>query len=362
MDVAGRLPANFVNESALRRDPDPSALDARSGGNPAPAVRSGQVGAPVSNCFCLPKELPSKDEAAANVRELEASAPDPADYPGGKFSLQYWIDTAAHGWELHCARQLLLEAYKQEAAEGSATTEAIFEAAEREGVAVVVLGDEEYAERFPGTGGVTVGDTVYLPVSALESGEGVLEHELMHGLLNSRPEIFDPDVPLEQQVEAVRELFESIGLDPDDGERLVRAAEGMPSVDADHVQTYVLSVIIHREKNGLPPLTEAQRDSLYEDAAARETALGVLRYKFEINGEEVSLRDLGEGPQFLAKLMTMSPEDLETLAAEVEARWNETSLADEYPLTSDTPRERLQEMQKILMKLQDEGALEQYWN
>src|SRR5690606_12802720 len=129
MDVAGRLPANFVNESALRRDPDPSALDARSGGNPAPAVRSGQVGAPVSNCFCLPKELPSKDEAAANVRELEASAPDPADYPGGKFSLQYWIDTAAHGWELHCARQLLLEAYKQEAAEGSATTEAIFEAA-----------------------------------------------------------------------------------------------------------------------------------------------------------------------------------------------------------------------------------------
>lgn len=361
MDVSGRLPAQLLIESLPRSEADPVALDTRAG-HRAPAAGPAGAEGTVASCVCLPREIPSREEAAEEVRELEASAPDPADYPGGTFNPQYWVDAATHGWELHCARQLLLEAYEQEVAEGSPTTESIFEAADREGVTVVVLSDEEFAARFPDYGGVTVGDTVYVPVSALESGDGVLEHELMHALLNTRPEIFDPNVPIERQVEVVRELFESIGLDPDDGERLVRATEGMNAVDADHVQTYVLSVIIHREKAGLPPLTDAQRESLYEDVAVREAALGVLRHEVEINGEEISLTDFDDGLQLMAALISMSPEDLEALAAGMEARWNESPLADEYPLTGDTPMQRLLEMQRILTELQDEGALEQYWN
>lgn len=356
--LAGDRPAPATAQEALSlgTEAEDGAFGGAAGSDGAQDVAAcigGPLGAPI---------VPSKEDAAERVRELEADAPQADDYPGGSLNPLYWVASAQHRLDLHCARQTLLEAYKAEAAEGSPTTQAIFEAAEREGVPVVVLSDEEYEARYPGTGGVTVGETVYVPVSALASGEGVLEHELVHALLNGSDTLFDATVPLDDRVAEARELFESIGLDADDGERLIRATEGMNSVDADHVQTYVIGVDIHREKAGLPPLTEAQRDSLYEQAAIRETALGVWRHGVEIGGEDVSLAGLGENDlEFAVQVAQMSEQELEDFAAEVEARWNETSLASEYPLTGDTPLERLQEIRDIVVRLQDEAPLQQYW-
>ena len=351
-------PAQATAQEALSfgAEPEDGAFGTAAGpesGEDIAVCIGGPLGTPVT---------PSKGEAAERVRELEADAPEADDYPGGSLNPLYWVATAQHRLDLHGAKQALLEAYKAEAAEGSPTTQAIFEAAEREGVQVVVLSDEEYAERYPGTGGVTVGETVYVPVSALESGEGVLEHELVHALLNGSDTLFDETVPLDDRVAEARELFESIGLDADDGERLIRSTEGMNPVDADHVQTYVTGIDIHREQAGLPPLTDAQRDTLYEQAAIRETALGVWRHGVEIGGEEVSLAGLGENDlEFAVKISQMSEQELADFAAEVEARWNETSLAGEYPLTGDTPLERLQEIRDLVLRLQDEAPLQQYW-
>ncbi|QRN97559.1 hypothetical protein JRI60_00235 [Archangium violaceum] len=170
-----------------------------------------------------------------------------------------------------------LREYEESVTSSTSTGRALLEEAERLGIPVHVLSDAEYAERYPGTGGVTVNGEVYIPYSALEQDEpGVLEHELTHAVLG--PKLGSGTDPLDERIERIREAFERIGLDPEDGERLARNTQGWSNGETlDHVQTYVVDVDQERERRGLPPLSPRQRDELYEQAALREAALGLQR-------------------------------------------------------------------------------------
>lgn len=233
-----------------------------------------------------------------------------------------------------------LERYKQDASQASPTARKIIEQAERDGVPVHVLSDEEYNRRYPGTGGITDGGEVYIPMSALESDTGVLEHELSHALIIARNgEIYDENIPLDQRIAHARETFREIGLNPDDGERLVRVTDGWPdNVAADHVQTSVVSVDIAREKAGLPPLTPQQRDELYAVAAEREAALGIQR-----------------GP--LKDIETKSPQEQRQALAEAERQWASTPQGRANPPSGTTYEERLASLQAILERKADESRL-----
>jgi hypothetical protein len=224
------------------------------------------------------------------------------------------------------ARLEKLERYKAEESKQSPTGAKIIAEAERLGVPIHVLSDQDYRSRYPGTAGVTVNGEVYVPESALTTGGNpVLEHELLHAIFGRTPEIFDNARPLDERIKGARDLFQAMGFDADDGERFARAIDGWPPerhVDADHVQAYVSGVDIGREKAGLPPLTDAQRDELYAGAAQREAALGVQRG---------ALADYAktESP-FLRKLAL----------ARAEAQWAETPQGRAHPPSGNTMEER----------------------
>ncbi len=168
-----------------------------------------------------------------------------------------------------------------EALRGTPTGEAIANAAE--GERVIVLPDDEYERRFPGTGGINSDGTVYVPLSAVDDpgDTSVLQHELVHATVGDALNTGDS---LDERVSAAREAFERAGLDPADGERIARATDGWPEdqgVTAQHVATFVLGVDSQREAQGLPPLTPEQRDALVERAARRELALSLSRRQSE---------------------------------------------------------------------------------
>jgi hypothetical protein len=172
----------------------------------------------------------------------------------------------------------LLERNKQLAAQTEPGA-AVIAAAEERGVPVHVLSDEEYAKRYPNTGGVYVdGEGVYVPVSSLNGeSDDVLVHELLHAVLD---ETLDTDKPQAERVADVRALFEELGLDPDQGEAIAEATEGWPpelSVTAEHVTTHLVTRAIERERQGLPPETPEQLQGVIERAAMRELALEIHR-------------------------------------------------------------------------------------
>lgn len=172
----------------------------------------------------------------------------------------------------------LLERNKQLASQ-TETGAAVVAAAEARGVPVHVLSDEEYAERFPDTGGVFVdGEGVYVPVSSINGeSDDVLVHELLHAVLD---QTLDTTKPQAERVADVRELFEELGLDPDQGEAIAEATEGWPpefSVTAEHVTTHLTTRAIERERQGLPPETPEQLEAVTERAATRELALELHR-------------------------------------------------------------------------------------
>lgn len=315
-----------------------------------------------------PALVASREQAAERAQELDANPPDPGDYNNPFEYLRAYSD---YKEAQRAAHQDLLDAAKAEGADRSDTGATIIEAAEREGLEIVVMTDEAYDEAYPGTGGVTVGQTVYVPVRALESNSGVLEHELLHALLNQDTWIFDDSfsvgpfelpIPMEMRVAAARERFEEIGLDPDDGERLVRHTDGMNKTDAHHVQTYVSGVDMYREENCLPPLTDEQRDLLYELAAVREDALGVWRHRVEVEeGEDpFTLSSHDDAASLEDALAEMSDEEVAPLSADLEARWEASVLGQDNPLQGDTPEERLVEMYEITEKAQREDPLHQF--
>ena len=172
----------------------------------------------------------------------------------------------------------LLERNKQLASQ-TETGAAVLAAAEERGVPVHVLSDEEYAERFPDSAGVfRDGEGVYVPVSSINGGsDEVLVHELLHAVLD---ETLDTDKPQAERVADVRELFEELGLDPDQGEAIAEATEGWPpefSVSAEHVATHLTTRAIERERRGALPETPEQLQAVTERAATRELALELHR-------------------------------------------------------------------------------------
>jgi hypothetical protein len=180
--------------------------------------------------------------------------------------------------ELLVGAPYLLERNKQ-IAEQTETGAAVIAAAEERGVPVHVLSDEEYAERYPDTSGVYVdGQGVYVPASSLNGeSDNVLVHELVHALLG---ETLDTDRPQEERVADVRELFEELGLDPDQGEAIAEATEGWPAefnVTAEHVTTYLVTRATERERQGLPPESPEQLQAVIERAVTRELALELQR-------------------------------------------------------------------------------------
>lgn len=243
-----------------------------------------------------------------------------------------WFDDIVRVFEL---LQFLHEAAKQ-----SPTLAKVIAQAERDGVEITVLSDCEYQERFPGTAGVTYSDGhVYVPESAVRNGgTGALEHELIHGILYKHGELFDPSIPLDQRIEAARELFEGMGLDPKDGERLVRASDY--TGQNHHIQTRVTGVDIERERNGLPPLTPAQRDALYTAVAEREAALDLQRWiDDQINNKG---RDPAE------------------VYAEAERRWAATGVGADHPPVGATAEERRNALAATLIVLADEAKVKDF--
>ncbi|WP_152613403.1 hypothetical protein [Inquilinus limosus] len=241
------------------------------------------------------------------------------------------------------ARREKLERYKADESKQSPTAAKIIAEAERLGVPIHVLSDQDYRSRYPGTGGVTSNGEVYVPESALNTnGDPVLEHELLHAILGRTPEIFDNARPLDERIKRARDLFHGMGLDADDGERFVRAIDGWPPerhVDADHTQAYVSGVDIAREKAGLPPLTDAQRDELYAGAAEREAALGIQRGP---------LADYAKAESPFLRMMAL---------ARAEAQWAATPQGRAHPPSGNTVEERAASLTAIIDKLASEDRL-----
>ncbi|WP_395678104.1 hypothetical protein [Inquilinus sp.] len=285
-------------------------------------------------------------DAISRSRRLsgEASGTGMSDDPGGVGgigkSLADWIEQLVKG---AAERLEKLDRYKAEESKQSPTGAKIIAEAERLGVPVHVLSDQDYRSRYPGTGGVTSNGEVYIPESALNTGgDPVLEHELLHAIFGRTPEIFDNARPLDERITAARDLFQTTGFDADDGERFVRVIDGWPPdrhVDADHVQAYVSGVDIGREKAGLPPLTDAQRDELYAGAAEREAALGVQRG---------GLADYAK---------TESPFLRNLALARAEAQWAETPQGRAHPPSGDTVEERAASLKALVDTYASEDRL-----
>lgn len=274
--------------------------------------------------------------------ETDKSVDDPGN-SGGVEKGGSWADFIEQMVKEAWARQQKLERYETDVSKQSPTGAKIIAEAERLGVQVHVLSDEDYESRYPGTAGVTVNGEVYIPESALNTdGNPVLEHELLHAILGHSPEIFDNALPLDERITHARDLFERMGLDADDGERFARAIDGWPperNVDADHIQAYVSGVDIAREKAGLPPLTDAQRDELYAGAAEREAALGIQR-------GPLADYDKTEWPMLRPLLL-----------ARAEAQWAATPQGRAHPPSGDTMEERAASLTAIIEKFASEDRL-----
>lgn len=384
-DQTIRIPARADSARVVDAQPyDPEPND------PAPPGVGGAAGGATGNGIGgvagAPSVSPGLDAAKQRLRDLEANPPKREDFPGGIFgSFAYDFAKALHAGQVKTAKleveyeqlklgepdprdfvstdayeqakadyqariapyqealgPVLLERYEAKSAQASPTAAKILAEAKRLGVPVTVLSDEEYQKRYPGTGGVTVGDHVYLPVSSLEDGSDTLEHEAMHAILGRNGEIFDTSRPIDERVDKARALFGNMGLNPDDGERLARVTDGWgQSERGDHVQTFVDSIDIGREKAGLPPLSPQQRDELYSLAAIREAALDVQR-------------------KSLDGIESKSPEEQKKLLAEAEETWANTAQGRANPPSGDTFEERLASLKGILQRCADEGQFAKF--
>ena len=116
------------------------------------------------------------------------------------------------------------------------------------------------------------------------------------------------------------------------------------NVDADHIQAYVSGVDIAREKAGLPPLTEAQRDELYAGAAEREAALSIQR------GPLSEYYDI-ELPGIFGTILRAQA------LAKAEAQWAATPQGRAHPPSGDTMEERAASLKAIIEKYASEDRL-----
>ncbi|MBK7865437.1 MAG: hypothetical protein IPJ65_43935 [Archangiaceae bacterium] len=275
--------------------------------------------------------------------KLKLREPHRGDYASDaqfdKAKARYESELAPYQEELG---PVLLERYEQQSAAASPTAAKLIAQAQKLGVPVTVLSDEEFQRRFPGTGGVTTGEGVFVPASALEQKTGALEHELMHGILGHHEALFDTQLPLQTRIDKARALFEEMGLDPQDGERLVRVTDGWGGGgDAEHVQTYVDGVAIAREKAGVPPLTAAEKDELYAEAAKREAALDIQR-------------------GLLDGIEKASPQEQARLLDEAEKQWARTAQGRANPPSGGTVEERLKSLTAILAAAASEDRLQKF--
>lgn len=335
VSAADLLAANpqIANPAALYPD---QVLHVPDGGDGGRAEAQGVRAEPDPGSGGLGPGPADPDPTRQRLRELIDSFPQRGDFPGG------WIGDAAYAAARSAHAAELVAVFKQDAAATSPTSAKIFAEAERLGIPVTVLSNEEYDKRFPGTAGVTNGDGVFVPVRSLESGSVVLEHELWHAILGKNDAIFNPLFPMDMRLAQARALFERMGFDPDDGERLVRATDGWSGgVDRDHLQAYVNGIDIARERAGLPPLSPTQRDELYAEAAKREAALGVRRGPLEGIDEKSPL------------------EQLLALAA-AEEQWAQTPQGQANPPSGDTFEERLASLRAILDRFANEDRFSEF--
>lgn len=386
-DQVIRIPARAESVPVANAQPYPEPDD------PAPPGAGGAVGGAIGNgvgggggAAAAPSASPGLHAAQDRLRQLEANPPRREDYPGGFFgSFAYDFAKALHAGQIETAEvevkyeqlkldppnardfpgkdaydqaradyqkeiascvkalgPLLVERYEAKSAQSSPTAAKVLAEAKRLGVPVTVLSDEEYQKAHPGTGGVTIGGHVYVPVSALEDGSDTLEHEVVHAIFSRNEEIFDTATPIDERVDKARNLFENIGLDPDDGERLARVTDGWgEGARGDHVQTFVDSVDIGRERAGLPPLGAQERDELYALAAVREAALDVQR-------------------EPLDGIESKPPAEQKEILAEAEKKWANTAQGRANPPSGDTFEERLASLKAILERCADEGQFAKF--
>ncbi len=166
------------------------------------------------------------------------------------------------------------------AAKLTPTGAAIVDEAQRQGLEVTVLPDDEYDRRHPGTSGITTDDGhIYLPVrSAWDPNDTrAISHQFLHGILADEIDLARPQ---EDRVKGLRAKFEQMGLDPNDGNALAEATRGWPPAmngAAEDVAAYVLARDQEREAAGLPRESPLERQEVFREAAQRaltDTLLG----------------------------------------------------------------------------------------
>jgi hypothetical protein len=220
----------------------------------------------------------------------------------------------------------------EEFARQTPTGRAIVDQARKQGAPIEVLPDAEYDRRHPGTGGVTVGGKVFVPLRSIHQPDdaNVVVHEYIHAVLG---DAMRPDRPQAERVARLRDKFQELGLDPADGERLARVTEGwQDGVAADHVATAVLGADMARERAGKPPLSPQARDEMVERNAHRELALSLVRRQDEASSG---------GPAFSDKQL-------------VDA-WLATPQGRAEPPPGNTDAERAANLRPILDRYADES-------
>jgi len=149
----------------------------------------------------------------------------------------------------------------------SSVSREIYRIAEQQGIQVTVLSNEEYDQRYPGSGGVTVGPSdareVFVPERSIENpSDTSLEHELMHAYVetDSSPgttlykTAVDTSLSAEERQAAAAQLFENIGGTREQGEAWLEGLDGIPQQvldgTGDHMLNSATDRLIYRQKAG----------------------------------------------------------------------------------------------------------------
>ena len=165
----------------------------------------------------------------------------------------------------------------------------IYAIAEREGIKVTVLTNEEYDRQYPGTGGVTVGPAdareVIMPERSLDDpANTTLEHELMHAYVenDSSPgkPLYDAAVDTSRSTAerqaAAEQLFESVGGTKAQGRAWLEGLEGIPQSvldgTGDHMLNSATDRLIYRQKAG-ESLDTPETLTVMRNAAKGEAAM-----------------------------------------------------------------------------------------
>jgi hypothetical protein len=219
--------------------------------------------------------------------------------------------------------------YIEQEAQQTPTGNAIIDAAREAGVEAVVLPDEEYQRRYPGTAGVHADGAVYVPVSSIDDPSDsndvdVVVHEYVHALIGDE---LDPNKPQLLRPALAAKAFAELGLPPEAGAEIARQTDDWESgVAVEHVVTAYVTRRMERERQGLPP------ESPEEEAAA----IG------RISDRELSLHLQGarEGEPPLSD-------------AELVEQWENTPTGQRYPPEGNTEAEKAAWIEERMETLSD---------